>query len=222
MGDMTDHTATITTAAVGETRAPPDEVGLKFSTRAVEPDVTSARREVAERSSRLRAALEDTGVPDEVIRTEQFRVSQRHPDPRFERSSERDPDELPYVAVEHVGVSLRDLDSLGQVLSAAVDDAEAEIENVIFTFRTETMRELQQEALSDAVTTARKNAEAAAAAEGLELGDVRWMSTDEGRHGQRPMSGQQLVLDSESGGAPSSGPIDVHARVEVEYELCEP
>ncbi len=192
-----------------------------FSIRAIEPDVTNARRVVAEQSAQLRNALENTNVPKEEVGTERFQVRHQHPDPQGRRSEKSDPDEIRYEATEHIGVTLHDLDSLGSVLSAAVDDASAEIVTVAFTFRTETKRALQQDALSDAVVTARKKAEAAAAAEGLELGDVRSMTTGEGQRHQRAGGGQALASTTESGSAPASGPIDVHARVDVEYELCE-
>ena len=43
-----------------------------------------------------------------------------------------------------------------------MDEAGVEINEVAFTFRTETRRDIQREAIADAVTTARKKAEAAA------------------------------------------------------------
>lgn len=51
-------------------------------------------------------------------------------------------------------------DPLADVLTAAVDDARSEIDGVTFTFQTETNRELEREAIADAVATARQKAEA--------------------------------------------------------------
>lgn len=171
---------TLTTSAVGQTRAPPDEAELRFEASAVESDVTGARRAVADRAARLRRVLGETGVPDERVRTTQFRVRRQSPNPH---ESQQDPESRPFEATETVGVTVRDLDALGTVLTAAVDEADAEIGDVTFTFRTETKRELERKALEDAVETAREKAEAAASAEGLTVGDGP--RRDGGRYGER-------------------------------------
>ena len=208
-------TQTITTAAVGRASAPPDQVGLQFSASALEPDVTGARRAVAEQATRLRQVLDETGIPDDRIRTERFRIRQRPPD----RGEQPDQDAQPYHATETISVTLLDLDRLGEILSAAVDQAGVEIDEVGFTFRTETQRALQREAIADAVETARKKATAAAAAENMAVGEVRSIVTDDGSRPRRTSSGQQLAMDTAESGSLESGPIDIQVRVEVEYEL---
>jgi uncharacterized protein YggE len=210
--------SSITTGAVGRTRAPPDEISLQVRARSVEEDVNDARRGVAEQAARLRSVLEDEGVPGEEVRTIRFDVSQRKP--RYDRDAD-DPDWNPYEARETVGVTLRDVDALGDVLSAAVEVAEYEIESVTFGFRTETERELHRDAFADAVTTARKKAEAAADAEGLAVGDVESMTTDDRSHPRRTGTGLQGLSDTSSTGSPESGPIAATANVEVAYELVE-
>ena len=211
---------TLTTSAVGRTKAPPDEAELRFEASAVESDVTGARRAVADRAARLRRVLGETGVPDERVRTTQFRVQRRSPNPH---DRQQDPESRPFEATETVSVTVRDLDALGTVLAAAVDEADAEIGDVTFTFRTETKRKLEREALEDAVDTARGKAEAAASAEGLTVGDVRSMTTDSRSSSRARQTGTGLGAQlQESGSAPTSGPIDVTVTVEVEYELLQP
>lgn len=206
---------TITTTAVGLASGPPDEVGLEFSANAVEPDVMRARRAVAEQATQLRQVLDATGVPEARVRTDQFRIRQRRPD----RGEPVAPESLPYDATESITVTLHALDRLGEVLSAAVDEAGVEIESVTFAFRTRTQRTLQREAIADAVETARQKAEAAAAAESLALGDVRSMVTEAGSRPHRTAAGRPLAMDMDESGAVESGPIDVQVSVEVAYEL---
>lgn len=208
---------TITTTAEGRASAPPDEVDLQFAANAEEPDVASARRAVAERTTQLRHVLDDAGVPADQVRTSRFRIRQRPP----EHGQQPDQDSRPYRATETVSVTLHDLDRLGAVLSAAVDEAGVEVEEVAFTFRTETRRELQREALADAVTTAREKADAAAAAEELTVEGVRSMVTDDGSRPRRTSAGEQLAADTAEAGSVESGPIEVTARVEVEYGLSD-
>lgn len=208
---------TLATSAVGRTRAPPDKVELRFEASATEPNVTGARRAVADRAARLRGVLDETGVPDERVRTTRFRVGRQSRGPH---GREHDPESRPFEATETVGVTLHDLDALGDVLAAAVDDADAEIGDVTFTFRTETKRELEREALEDAVETARRKADAAASAEGLTVGDVRSMTTENRSRARRTGTGLGAAAQ-ESGNAPTSGPIDVTVTVEIEYELLK-
>ncbi|NEU58088.1 SIMPL domain-containing protein [Halorussus sp. MSC15.2] len=214
---MTD--STITTGAVGRTRAPPDRVELVFETRVVEPEVTAARRSVARRATELRRVVVDAGATDENVRTARFRV--RRQPPGHGGDAERDPESRPFEATETVAVTLDDLDALGDILAAGVDEAEAEIEDVTFTFRTETKRELEREAVTDAVTTARRKAEAAAAAEGADVGGVRSLTTEDRSRARQSGAALGAGAAEQSGTAPSSGPIDVTVGVTVEYELVE-
>ncbi|WP_158059318.1 SIMPL domain-containing protein [Halorussus halophilus] len=209
---------TITTGATGETQAPPDEAIVQFDAKAVEPDVLSARRVVAEQSGELRTALAEVGISEERIKTAQFRVTQRRPHSGPETN--RDPDELPYKGRESLVVTLHDLDAVGDVLSAAVEKAGVEIDTVSFGFQTETKRELEREALTDAATTARQKAEAAADAEGLTVEGVVSMTTGEDVQPRRTAAGLGAEVATQSA-APSSGPLDVSVALEATYELRE-
>lgn len=209
---------TITTTAVGQASAPPDEVALQFTATVDRADVAGARRAVVEQAAALRDVLDANGVPGERVRTSRFQIRKR---PR-EQHRHSDWEERPYRATETIDVTVRDLDRLGDVLSSAVEDAGVEISEVSFTFQTETRRDLQRDAIADAVATARKKAAAAAAAEGLAVDEVRSMVTDDGSRPMRRSAGQQLAMDTAESGSLDSGPIDVHVRVEVEYGLTDP
>lgn len=214
---MTDRT--ITTGATGKTQAPPDEVHVQFSATAVEPDVLSARRVVAEKSGKLRTALSEAEISEERIKTARFQVRQRRPNRGPEPN--RDPDDQPYEGDESIVVTLRELDGLEDVLTTAVEDAGVEIKNVNFGFETETKRELEREALADAAKTARKKAEAAAEAEGLAVDGVLSMTTEEVTRTRRSATGLGMQATEESGGGPASGPLDVSVDLEATYELRE-
>lgn len=126
----------------------------------------------------------------------------------------------PFKVIETVSVALDDLDALGDLLAAA-DDADAEIDGVTFTFRTETRRELEREAVADAVTTARRKAEAAAAAEDATVGGARSMTTEDRSSVRQSGAGLGAGGTEQSRSAPASGPIDVVVGVEVQYELLD-
>lgn len=202
----------------GRARAPPDEVALQVAASAEKPDVACARQAVAEQATQLRQGLDATGIPTDQVRTSRFQIRQRPPD----HGPQSDHDTRPYRATETISVTLHDLDLLGEVLSTAVDEAGLEIDEVVFTFQTETQRALQREALADAVETARQKATAAAAAEDMTVGGIRSIVTDDGTRPHRTGAGQHLAMDTAESGSLESGPIDIQARVEVEYDLSDP
>ncbi len=212
---------TVTTTATGRASGDPDEVALQFAATATESSVADARRAVAERAARLREVLDDVGVPAEQVRTTGFRVN-RPPANRGPGANDGDADERPYEGTESVRVTLHDHGRIDPVLSGAVEDAGLEIRDVTFTFRTATRRELQREAVADAVETARAKAAAAAAAEGSSVGDARAIVTEAASRPARDVAGQQLAMEtSAGGGSVESGPLDVTVSVEVEYALVE-
>jgi uncharacterized protein YggE len=210
---------TLTTTAVGRTKADPDQVELQFRARAVEPNVTAARRAVAERATRLRESLASAGVSADRVRTSQFRIRQRPPDGRGQPSQDQSGETPPYEATETVGVTLPDPERLGGVLTAAADEAAVEIDDVGFTFRAETRRELQREAIADGVAAARQKATAAAEAEDLSVASVESIVTDEGTVPRPQTAGGQLAMDTSEPESVESGPIEVSVGVEVTYRL---
>ncbi len=160
------------------------------------------------------------GVPDDRIRPSQFRIRQVPPGP-YEAIGFRFRDAT-VPSDRTVAVVVFDLDRLDDVLSAAVDGAGVEIDEVAFTFRTATRRDLQRKAIADAVVTARKNATAAAAPEDVTVGSVRSMVTDHVSRPRRLRAGRAVAMDTAESGSLESGPIEVSVGVEVEYRLEEP
>ena len=225
---------TITTSAVGRASGRPDRVDLQFAATATEPDVAGARRTVAERAAGLREVLDDVGVPEDQVRTTGFRINRPPPNrgggaggggaggsgaSAGGGAGGDDPADRPHEGTETVQVTLYDESLIEPVLSGATEDAGVEIRDVTFTFRTETRRDLQREAVADGVEAAREKAAAAAAAEGSAVGDARSIVTD-GRSGpQRVQAAQTLSMDTSAGGSVESGPIDVTVSVEVTYEM---
>lgn len=206
---------TVTTSAQGRASGQPDRVDLQFSATATEPDVTSARRTVAERAAALREVLDDADVPADQVRTTGFRINRPPPN----RGPQSDPDDRPYEGTETVRVTLYEDSRIDPVLSTAVDEAGVEVDDVTFGFRTETRRDLQREAIADAVEAAREKATAAASAEGMAVGSARSIVTDGGNRPPKIQTAHTLALDTGESGSVESGPLNVTVSVEVEYSL---
>lgn len=177
--------------------------------------MTDAHRTAAEQATHLRQVLDGVDVPEigseraNSASTPQNRGNQPEQGPR------------PYRTTETTDVTLRDLDRLGDVLSAAVDEAGVEIDEVAFTFRTEARRALQCEAIADGRRCGAE--EGNRGGRGREP-DCRRRPVDCDRRAganstdvRRPTTAGDT---SESEGV-ESGPIDVSARVEIEYWLSD-
>jgi uncharacterized protein YggE len=210
---------TVSTTAVGGATDRPDRAELVFAVEAADPEPAAARRAAAEQSAALGETLRDAGVPEEAVRTGSFRIGRRQrrpPHPGPDGDDGADPEQPPYVATETVEVGLDDPSTVGDVLAAAVDDAGVGVEDVRFTFTDDRHETLLDEAIRDAVAAARRNAEAAAAAEGESLGAVRKLDVDERAGTRRSAAG---LSDTAESAGPSSGPMEVVARAEATFEL---
>lgn len=214
---MSDRT--ITTTVMGEASAPPDEAGVQVTASASAPDPSAAREAVAEQVASLNEVLKEVDVPEDRIRTERFRIERERSDrkpggpPDGGARSDRDP---PYRAIQHIGITVRELDRLDGILSAAVDRAGVGVDRIDFGFRTDTRRELQQEAVADAVNAARRKAATAAREAGSRLGDAVSIVTDDASNPSRSL---EMASGDASSQSVASGPIDTQVRVEVTYEM---
>lgn len=223
--DEPDDTRTVTVTASGRAEGLPDRASVAVRVRGVAETVADARQRATDAATALFDVLAERGIPEEAVGTRRFSVGEREPDdgPRVDRGAAggRRDDDAPteYVATQVIGYRTTDLGGLDGVVTAAVDDAGAEIEGVSFGFRESTRRELREAALSDAMASARGQATTLAEAEGLSVGTVSGVETGESHGGVE-------TLAQRAGGGRSTVDLTperetVSARVEVVYELVD-
>lgn len=201
----------VTVTASGEAETEPDEAVVRVAVEATADDPTVARQRVADNASSMRAALVDLGLPAEAVRTTGFDIYEdrvRAPEPGAEPATT-------YRARHAFAVEVEDTGMVGEVIDTAVENGATSIHGVEFTLSEETRQQLRQEAIDEAMSDARTQADAIAAAGGLTITGVDRVRTG-GAAGPRPVP---MAATADAGGGTSieSGAVSVRATVTVVY-----
>ena len=175
----------IATTAVGESRVTPDRAVVQVSVESRSESAAKAGADNSTKQERVIEAVKAAGVAAPQIRTLGYRVSPEYAEP--ERG--RPPRVTGYRASNTVQVEVRSIDNVGKVIDAALGAGATNIGSVgLYASNTEAAR---REAVQQAVTKARGEAEAAATAAGGTLGTLIELAIDPGAI-PRPML-QQVV-----------------------------
>jgi hypothetical protein len=210
-GDSTDS-RTITVSASGSAETDPDEAVLRLAVTVTAPDATTARNQVAENVSAIKAALADLGIEESAIRTTDYRIYRDdHP-----RPTEKGEEVAPVYRARHtLRVEVADVDSVGQVLDAAVDAGATDIQDVQFTLAEDTRDDLRDQALTAAMERARSQADTLASSADLTVVGVSDVSTVDF---DRPVVRYETAMAASGGDTEiSTGPVSVTAQVTVVY-----
>lgn len=203
---MTDQT--VTTSATGRRNAVPDLAVVEVNVITGGATASAARTTVRDRAATIRESL--AAVSPDTVETAKLRVE----DASDEFGSTVD---APYQAVEQLRIDCVP-DTAASVV-AEVTDAGGTVTDVQFIVHEDRVEQLEEEALTDAMTRARTKAEHVAAAEGLRLGDVQQITTEDPDTSMAYLADDILCTDLETELQPS--PITISERVEVIYELIE-
>lgn len=203
---------TIDVSSTGTATAAPDLAVVRLAVEARADSADDAREQVAADVARMREALRELGVPDDAVRTTSFFVG-----PEYDHT--RDGRELVGYRAVHAFEVETGVNEVGEVIDAAVGNGATQVQGVQFTLTDETRSELREQALSEAVSNARADAETIASASGVSLGRLHSASTADVGY-PRP-----IPYAAEAGGRDGAstvvepGPVDVTATVQVSYEI---
>lgn len=209
---------TIHVAGSGSAEAEPNQAVVDVGVVATADDAATARRQLAENVSRMRAALEAAGVGDEQITTRRYDIDRRPRRPPREDAEPR----TQYRAVHDFEITLSETERLGTVIDTAVRNGATDVDNVEFTLSTDRRRQLERSARSAAMGDAREKAEGIAASANLTVTGVRTVRTGDGA--PRPAEGDAAAATetpTPTLGAPSdveAGPVTVVVTVRVVYD----
>lgn len=199
--DTDGSNVTITVGATGTVSAPPDLAIIDVAVEGSADSAEAARASVANNSSEMRAALTAANVSDEQIRTTYYIIQ-----------TERDDNgTITYHATQ--GFELRvPVDDAGSVVDAAVSGGATRVDGVQFTLAEETIRELRNDALEEAVANARSDADVIATATGVQVQSVMAVNTADG-------SVEPVFTEADRGDGTmfDPGPVTVSAHVSVTY-----
>ena len=206
---------TVSASGTGEVTADADLAVVSVSVTATADTADAARQRVASDVRQMRQALRDAGVADDAVSTASYRIS---PEYRHDKRG-TEPTVTGYTAVHAFTVEVAPADA-GSVVDTAVTNGADRVDGVQFTLTDETRADLRADAIARAVSAARADAEAVAAAENLSLGDLRSAST---APGYVPYA--DVRYESAAGGADATtafepGPVTVTADVQVVYDVA--
>ncbi len=162
----------IRVSAVGQVEAAPDEAHLDFAVETMAATAAQAARENAARMERVIAALVAAGVPRASVETRGYQV---YPEYAPQPQPNAEPTIRGYRVSNTVTVETRDIGKVGTLLDAALRAGANRVDAVRFGLSNP--EAARGQAIRRATESARRDAEALAAALGVRLGAVVDAST---------------------------------------------
>lgn len=223
----------ITVSAAGEQSGDPDLAVLSLGVESRADSAGEVRSELAAGAESLRDALEDEGISEADITTDRFRIRERFD----RRAAERDgvdprgdiPEEYRYYEGTHrFRVEVHDIDRVGDVIDTAVDAGADDVGRVTFTLSEEKRSELREDALREAVSNAREEAETIADEIEATIVDVTLVDASDGhitpvRREMVADDGPRTEPEPEPEPRPPTavepGEVTVTVNVQVQYEI---
>ena len=193
----------ITTSAIGQTRVTPDRAMIQVAVQSQGETAAAVAAENARKQTRVIEAVKAAGVAAPQIRTSGYNVS-----PEYAQSGGKAPKVTGYRASNMVLVEVRNIDSIGKVIDAALDAGATNVGSVgLYASNTDAAR---RDALKEAVAKARADAEAVASAAGGSVGALLELSIDQ--YGMpRPMQVQLTGGFARSDAAMMATPTPIEA-----------
>ena len=155
----------------GEVKAQPDMAYVTLGVEARRPTLAAARTEVNAAIERVLALTRELKIDPKFVDSTRLQVQ---PDYRWDEKASQQV-LLGYLVSRQVDVELRDLDRLGTLLEKSVSAGVNQVGGA--RLDSSRRKELEREALAQAVDDARLNADALARAAGARLGPVQGISS---------------------------------------------
>ncbi len=207
---------TITVVGRGSVRIEPDIARVSVGVETMAETIAEAVEENEAQMDSILAALEEAGIAEKDIQTMNYSIYlERYPEP-MPRSVEGENEEpQPQYRVSNVvNVTVRDLDTVGDVLDAVIEAGANNIWGV--SFGLDDREAAQADARADAIDDALARAEALAELNGVELGPVMSVSEVVG-NGGFPMAIEVEERAVSGGGSISPGELEIGYQVQVTY-----
>jgi uncharacterized protein YggE len=185
----------IAASATGESRVTPDRAVIQVTVDARNSSAGAAGAELRTRQESVTEAIKAAGVAPAQLRTTTYRVAPEYAEPERGKA----PKITGYRAANTIRVEVRSVDNIGRVIDAALGAGATVIPSMnLFSSNTDAAR---REAVQQAVTKARGEAEIAATAAGGTLGAMIEMTIDPAMI-QRPYFDNVVVTGAASVASP--------------------
>jgi len=207
----------IQTAGTGNVIGTPDRAQVTFAVQTENIDVKLAQAENAGKMGKVHDALIAAGIPRDALKTTGYNIY-----PVYEDSTGfLKPKIKTYQVTNRLTVTLHNVSQTGEVIDTAVANGINEADSIQFMLSDEKAQELRTEALREAVSRAKSDADTIAAAMGTTITGVQRAETGSS---YSPVYFQNYALDSASVKSAAatpiqSGDITVSATVTVTYTI---
>ena len=203
---------TIAVTGSGTIDLEPDIARVNIGVRTQSPNVADALEENTDNAEAIIQSLQDLGVDESDIQTRNFNI---YPQQDTRPGPEEEPTQT-FVVENTVAVVVRDLDSLGEILSTVVSAGANTINGV--SFDVEDREAAVEEARSLAIEDAQAQAEAIADAAGVDLGPIQSINLS---RGGGPEPRVEFAEDAARGGSVpiSGGTLTIQVTANIEYRI---
>ena len=203
---------TITVVGEGTVSASPDIATINIGIQVNDPDVKVATDKGDELMANLMDALKAEGVADKDIETAYYNLYIDRP-----FGPDGQPGSATYQLSNSLQVTVRDLDNLTNILSAAIEAGANNINSVSFSI--EDPSGLRSEARQKAVDEAQAKAEELADLNGVAVGEVVRISEviDQGV----PFASERALAIGGGGGGITPGDVDINVQLQITYAILQ-
>jgi len=207
----------IQTAGTGNVIGTPDRAQVTFAVQTENSDVKQAQAENAEKMAKVHDALIAAGIPKDALKTTGYNIY-----PVYEESTGLlKPKIKTYQVTNSLTVTLHNVSQTGEVIDTAVANGINEADSIQFMLSDERQQELRTEALKEAVSRAKSDADTISAAMGTTITGVQRAETGSS---YSPVYFQNYALDGTSAKSAAATPIQsvdvtVSATVTITYTI---
>jgi uncharacterized protein len=207
----------IQTAGTGNVIGTPDRAQVTFAVQTENIDVKLAQAENDGKMARVHDALIAAGIPKDALKTTGYNIY-----PVYEDSTGLlKPKIKTYQVTNRLTVTLHNVSQTGDIIDTAVANGINEADSIQFMLSDEKQQELRTEALKEAVSRARSDADTISAAMGTTITGVQRAETGSS---YSPVYFQNYALDGASAKSAAatpiqSGDITVSATVTITYTI---
>ena len=206
----------ILVAGTGTALSEPDMATIVLGVTNEDTQASAAMQATSAAVAKVLSRLGEMGIEARDMQTRDLSLSpvwSGHRNPEGEA-----PRITGFVASNRVFVRVRELDDLGQIMDAVIQDGANDFGGLSFAMQDP--QPLEAHARAEAVADATAKAEQLAQAAGVTLGPVVSISDQGG--GVRPMAQMREMAMSDAGGVPvAGGEISVSVSVSMEFDIAE-
>ena len=213
--DADDTLRTLNVYGTGRVNAVPDVADINIGVVEQAKEAAAASQKAAASMDAVVTALLELGIDEKDIQTTSLNLNARYDWDR------KPPAITGWEASNMVSVTVRDIDTVGDVVDTVVNSGANQINGI--SFRVEDPSEAQMLARSAAVEDARAKADQLAADVGVEIVGVVSISESGGQQPQPIyMARQEMAFAADAGAATPvlPGEVELSVNVSIQYEIA--